>query len=134
MSSVTRRTFLGSVPFWSLATAALLRLWRPSASYPFTLGVASGEPAADGFVIWTRLAPHPTSGGGMPPEPVEVSWEVARDYGLVDADGRRPDWGTYFAQILPEIGFVEPVKRYAAFLDRMKRRADSYLQNRAVEA
>ena len=62
------------------------------------------------------------------------SWEVARDYGLVDADGRRPDWGTYFAQILPEIGFVEPVKRYAAFLDRMKRRADSYLQNRAVEA
>ena len=26
---------------------------------PFTLGVASGEPAADGFVIWTRLAPEP---------------------------------------------------------------------------
>jgi phosphodiesterase/alkaline phosphatase D-like protein len=27
--------------------------------YPFTLGVASGDPAPDGFVIWTRLAPAP---------------------------------------------------------------------------
>jgi alkaline phosphatase D len=26
---------------------------------PFTLGVASGGPAPDGFVIWTRLAPEP---------------------------------------------------------------------------
>ena len=62
------------------------------------------------------------------------SWEVARDYGISDADGRRPDWGTYFGKILPEIGFVEPVKRYVAFLDRMKRRADRILQGQAVEA
>jgi alkaline phosphatase D len=46
---------------------------------PFTLGVASGEPAADGFVLWTRLAPEPLQGGGMPPEKVSVSWEVADD-------------------------------------------------------
>ena len=26
---------------------------------PFSLGVASGEPASDGFVIWTRIAPEP---------------------------------------------------------------------------
>ncbi len=26
---------------------------------PFTLGVASGEPWPDGFVIWTRLAVNP---------------------------------------------------------------------------
>ena len=62
------------------------------------------------------------------------SWEVARDYGICDVDGRRPDWGTYFAQILPEIGFVEPVKRYAAFLDRMKGRADRYLKGSTVGA
>ena len=62
------------------------------------------------------------------------SWEVARDYGICDVDGRRPDWGTYFAQILPEIGFVEPVKRYAAFLDRMKGRADRYLKGSTVSA
>lgn len=49
---------------------------------PFTLGVASGEPTADGFVIWTRLAPDPMNGGGMPPEPFEVGWRVATDEGF----------------------------------------------------
>ena len=48
-------------------------------SYPFTLGVASGDPLPDGVVLWTRLAPRPLAGGGMPPAPVEVGWEVARD-------------------------------------------------------
>jgi len=47
---------------------------------PFTLGVASGEPLPDGVVLWTRLAPDPQApGGGMPPEPIPVRWEVARD-------------------------------------------------------
>jgi len=31
---------------------------RAGVQYPFTLGVASGEPSADGFVLWTRLAPN----------------------------------------------------------------------------
>ncbi len=45
----------------------------------FSLGVASGEPSADGFVIWTRLARDPLNGGGMGTKPVEVVWEVASD-------------------------------------------------------
>jgi alkaline phosphatase D len=49
-------------------------------AYPFSLGVASGDPAPDGVVLWTRLAPRPLEpGGGMKPEPVEVAWEVAED-------------------------------------------------------
>ncbi|MFO1065799.1 MAG: alkaline phosphatase D family protein [Pirellulales bacterium] len=48
-------------------------------SDPFTLGVASGEPSADGFVLWTRLAPKPLDGGGLGPEPIEVSYEIAED-------------------------------------------------------
>jgi alkaline phosphatase D len=49
-------------------------------SHPFTLGVASGDPVPDGFVLWTRLAPDPlVVGGGMPAEPYEVRYEVARD-------------------------------------------------------
>lgn len=44
---------------------------------PFSLGVASGYPRPDGFVLWTRLAPDPLEGGGMPPKLVRVSWEVA---------------------------------------------------------
>ena len=48
--------------------------------YPFQLGIASGEPAPDGFVIWTRLAPEPLEiGHGMPAQAVEVAWEVAED-------------------------------------------------------
>jgi len=50
--------------------------------YPFTLGVAAGEPAPDGAVLWTRLAPAPLSGGGMPRRAIEVDWEVARDEGF----------------------------------------------------
>jgi alkaline phosphatase D len=49
-------------------------------SYPFTLGVASGDPTPKGFVLWTRLAPSPlVAGGGLPAEPFEVGYEVARD-------------------------------------------------------
>jgi len=46
---------------------------------PFQLGVASGDPAPDGMVLWTRLAPSPLAGGGLPPEMYEVGWEVAHD-------------------------------------------------------
>ena len=53
------------------------------AEYPFQLGVASGDPTPDGFVIWTRLAPRPLEPGhGMPSAPVPVRWEVGTDRGL----------------------------------------------------
>ncbi|MEQ7010554.1 alkaline phosphatase D family protein [Actinopolymorpha sp. B17G11] len=51
-------------------------------SNPFTLGVASGDPRPDGVVLWTRLAPEPTSldgMGGMPDSVVPVNWQVAED-------------------------------------------------------
>lgn len=47
--------------------------------YPFTLGVASGDPLSDSVVLWTRLAPDPLNGGGMPKEAISVKWEVAKD-------------------------------------------------------
>lgn len=46
---------------------------------PFTLGIASGDPSHDGFVLWTRLAPDPIHGGGMGTDPVKVRWEIAED-------------------------------------------------------
>lgn len=55
----------------------------PRGAFPFTLGVASGDPVPDGFVIWTRLAPDPLAPDwGMPPAPVLVGWEVAEDPGF----------------------------------------------------
>ena len=67
-----------------LAAASLghpfLRLHAQTASRElFTLGVASGTPRPDGFVLWTRLAPDPLQGGGMGDGPVQVRWEVADD-------------------------------------------------------
>ena len=51
-------------------------------AFPFTLGVASGDPLADRVVLWTRLAPDPLApdgAGGMPDHAVTVVWEVAHD-------------------------------------------------------
>jgi alkaline phosphatase D len=60
------------------AHAAVLA--RPLGANPFTLGVASGDPWPDGFVIWTRLATRPLDEhGGMPQVAVPVSWEVSED-------------------------------------------------------
>jgi len=47
--------------------------------YLFPLGVASGDPNSDGFVIWTRLAPEPMSETGGMNGPVSVTWQVAED-------------------------------------------------------
>src|SRR5262249_31471863 len=58
------------------------RVWADNVSseYLFSLGVASGDPWPDGFVLWTRLAPAPLDPhGGMPMRIVSVDWEVAED-------------------------------------------------------
>ena len=72
-----------NVLFGALAAPALLGFGRAGAAgpdYPFTLGVASGEPSADGVVLWTRLALQPLAGdGGMPRHAVPVRWELAED-------------------------------------------------------
>ncbi|MCZ6743037.1 MAG: alkaline phosphatase D family protein, partial [Alphaproteobacteria bacterium] len=62
--------------FWDKAFAQA----DPGKTGLFKLGVASGEPEPDGMVLWTRLAPRPTSRrGGMPNEPAQVAWEIAKD-------------------------------------------------------
>jgi len=82
----SRRHFLHQLSALSLGAAVsptLLRAWRPGwQADPFTLGVASGDPRSDGVVLWTRLAPDPYNGGGMPNAAVDVRWEVAADEGM----------------------------------------------------
>jgi len=48
---------------------------------PFTLGVASGAPRPDGFVLWTRLAPDPLNAdpAKLPDDDLEVGYEIAED-------------------------------------------------------
>ncbi|MET8311502.1 alkaline phosphatase D family protein [Micromonospora sp. NPDC005173] len=87
--SLSRRTILlsgaalgaaGAVTGLPVAAAAAAA--RRPLAYPFTLGVASGDPDHDGFVLWTRLAPQPLAEdglGGMPDRDVPVHWELAAD-------------------------------------------------------
>lgn len=68
-----------AAPAGTPATTAGTR-HRPSIpSGVFALGVASGDPRPDRIVLWTRLAPQPLAGGGMPARRVPVHVEVARD-------------------------------------------------------
>jgi alkaline phosphatase D len=85
LTRLSRRELLNIA--WTLGAAAIARpiigtsvLAQPLfRSYPFPLGVASGDPLPDGVVLWTRLAPEPFDGGGMPMANVEVAWEVGAD-------------------------------------------------------
>lgn len=78
----TRRHFLAGAAATAVSAPAILRAADPTIfrHYPFALGVAAGDPAPDGFVIWTRLAPEPLDpNGGMAMSPMPVTWEVAAD-------------------------------------------------------
>lgn len=78
----TRRTTLIRLAAGTglLAAPAILRSQQVFTAYPFRLGVAAGDPTANGFVIWTRLAPDPLERhGGMPMAAISVDWQVASD-------------------------------------------------------
>ncbi len=85
---VDRRAFLTAatagllLPPPATPAAAAVSSSRTLRADPFTLGVASGDPSSDGFVLWTRLAVDPLGGdgrGGMPARDVDVDWQVATD-------------------------------------------------------
>jgi len=114
-----RRAFLKRAA--ALGAAAFLRPASgrgaaPSrfASYPFTLGIASGAPRPDGFVIWTRLAPDPLAGGGLDPFPVEVQWEVAHDAGFrrIAAKGNAIARPERAHSVHVEVEGLEPQREY----------------------
>ncbi|WP_433317581.1 alkaline phosphatase D family protein [Micromonospora sp. CA-269861] len=80
MTRLSRRIFV----LGGLATAGVALTPRQGAlaavPYPFKLGVASGDPAPDSVVLWTRLAPSPLNAdgqGGMANADVTVEWQVS---------------------------------------------------------
>jgi len=83
-SRINRRSLL--VGAGALTGLALASQWskrvvaQPKFSgYPFSLGVASGDPLPDSVVLWTRLAPNPLSGGAIPQQNYPVQWQVSAD-------------------------------------------------------
>jgi len=81
---LTRRRLLQASSAYAVGLLTAHNSAGAGSGDPFTLGVAAGEPAPDGFVLWTRLAREPLAAdgfGGMS-EPVPVRWEVAGDEGM----------------------------------------------------
>lgn len=127
MTRFHRRDIIAGLGLTLAATAAPARLLAAPrfAADPFSLGVAAGDPLPHGFVIWTRLAPHPLEAdGGMPPRDVPVRWEVAEDAGFrrivragatradarlahsvhVEVDGLRPHRRYWYRFLVPDAG------------------------------
>jgi alkaline phosphatase D len=118
--SLSRRGFLhnasASALLVALSPAVSSRAWADPvfAAYPFRLGVASGDPLPDGVVLWTRIAPDPLNGGGMPNKAVPVSWEIAQDARLANPVRRgetlaRPELGH---SVHIEVDGLEPARPY----------------------
>ncbi|MES2789468.1 MAG: alkaline phosphatase D family protein [Planctomycetota bacterium] len=110
-NGLSRRLFLAygaalsSLPLLASQTQAARRRKISFSSNPFSLGVASGDPVHDGVVLWTKLAPKPLEPqNGVPPEAIEVQWEIARDEALKDV----VQHGTTLAA--PELGHAVHVE------------------------
>jgi alkaline phosphatase D len=114
--AMDRRRFISSTGAFAASYAIGGRFGRAAGGYPFTLGVASGQPAPDGFAVWTRLAPEPLAAdglGGMS-QPTSVRLEVATDdhmhnvvrMGTAEADSR---WAH---SVHVEVAGLEPGRPY----------------------
>ena len=116
--TIDRRRFLQYTASL-LASASASRLHAALAqprfsAYPFALGVASGYPQPNGITLWTRLAPEPLAGGGMPETPIEVGWEVSADEGFSKIIARGtasalPEWAH---SIHVDVAGLEPARIY----------------------
>src|SRR5262249_9408772 len=112
---LNRRQFLTTGAAAVAAAPAIVRAQGRWPADPFSLGIASGDPAPDGFVIWTRLAPVPLDPhGGMPIEPVPATWAVASDeaFRTIVAGGSAIAHPELAHSIHVEVGGLQPGRQY----------------------
>ncbi len=111
---LSRREFLrrGAALAAALPAPRLLAQPRFERS-PFTLGVASGYPSADGVVLWTRLATL-LPAGGIERDAVEVGWEVAADeaFRRIVRRGRESAAPRWAHSVHVEVAGLEPARPY----------------------
>jgi len=115
---LSRRSLIRSAGAAAIGFAGapvILRAQSWFSDNPFTLGVASGDPAPDGFVIWTKLAPRPLEPhGGMPMSILPVSWEVASDdrFATIVAKGEARAFPDLGHSVHVEVAGLEPDRPY----------------------
>jgi alkaline phosphatase D len=119
----SRRAFLASsgklvvalcLPLASFNACSRVLAQPKFTHYPFSLGVASGYPRPDGVVLWTRLAPQPLIGGGMPRAAVEVAWEISADESFrhIVRRGREIAVPEFAHSVHAEISGLDPARWY----------------------
>jgi len=132
-----RRAVLGAMVALGATPLRVLAAPFTAQADPFALGVASGDPSRDGFVLWTRLVgpdAHPLRAGSIP-----VRYEVAEDEGFrnivrtgalnahpeaahsihLELTGLRP--GRPYHYRFHALGATSPVGRTATVPDRTNR-------------
>lgn len=114
-------TGLGALSLSACATTApaVMSLGASQSSlkglnYLFPLGVASGDPVSDGFVLWTRLAPMPMEKNGGLSEPVSVTWQVSEDeaFSRVIKSGQTRAVQNWAHSVHVEVEGLRPLRQY----------------------
>jgi len=112
---LSRRELLIGAGAGLVAAPAILRAQPLLNAFPFRLGIASGDPSHDGFVIWTRLCPDPfEEHGGMPPGPVDVDWYVFEDEAMrrIARSGTARAWPEVGHSVHIELDGLQPDRPY----------------------
>ncbi len=115
MTMISRRNLLAAAGSTLIAAPSILRAQQLFTAFPFRLGIASGDPSHDGFVIWTRLCPDPfEEHGGMPMGPVDVDWFVYEDEAMrrVALKGTAQAWPELGHSVHVELTGLQPDRPY----------------------
>lgn len=83
-------------------------------SYLFTLGVASGDPVSDGFVLWTRLAPQPLQEDGGMSDPTRVTWQLSESptFATLTQSGQSLATSDWAHSVHVEVTGLRPGRQY----------------------
>lgn len=120
MASNSRRRFLGSLgATFGLAgvgaTAPLSSLLAASfKTDPFSLGIASGDPTSDGFVIWTRLLADAPQTMTRPAQAYEVLYEISESpaFSTIVQTGRATALSAAAHSLHVEVTGLKPQRDY----------------------
>ncbi len=113
---VSRREWLQWVAVGSAGLCLPRSAWTQArmAANPFTLGVASGSPAHDSVVLWTRLVFENEHAARMRQGSVTVRWEVAHDdrFSRMVQTGQAPAPAALAHSVHVEVQGLEPERWY----------------------
>lgn len=106
-----------SAPSFAFTALGGRPAWANRQTYPLTLGLALGDPAPGGIVLWTRLTPEPLAEDGrgeMPDKTLPLLREIATDEGFAHmvARGAEPAKPKLGPLLKAEVDGLQPGAEY----------------------